>query len=789
MIRNQAKPVFKRNTCLQLSRLFGGATLFVFGAMGVLHTDASDAAPPRSSTPRATISAPKPVVEAPVPEPVVEPPAAEPPPIGRTYSFTLKEMGAQYPLNLRGVDGRDSVLFTIRADEVVTGAELKMFYSYSPSMIPDLSHINVLMNDEVATTIELPKETAGTDLEKVVKIPPRLITENNSLSLQLIGHYTMQCEDPLHSSLWAKVSNNSILEITTTPLALLNDLAILPLPFLDKRDMREMSVPMVFINKPDANTTEAAGIVASWFGAIANYRPVRFPAVLDTIPAKGSAVVFVIGKSSSLNADIGQVTGPTLSMIPNPSDPNGKLLLVMGRDSKELRQAAAALAVGSDAMSGQTAVITNLTEITPRKPYDAPNWLPSTRPVTFGELASTKTMNVSGYAPAPIRINMRVPPDLFGWREKGVPVALNYRYTPQPSSTNSSVLININDKFVKSYPLFPIDKLGGGDSMLAKVMADDTMPMQAKFNIPLFMMYPQSQLQVRYMYDYIKQGECRDIIIDNVRGALDPDSTLDISGYSHFMPMPDLSAFTSSGFPFTRMADLSETAVVLSDTPNPQEYSTYLEVMGRMGASTGYPVTGVSVTQAAQVEGMADKDLLIVATGSNQPLLKQWAGSLPASLDGSRRFNISDLAHKVWNFISPNTVDRLQRARVDMAYKSVGEAGLFAGFESPLKSGRSAVLIWGASPDALTDNVSALIGGEDYESGIFGSLAVVRGKKVDALVADQFYYVGALGWFRQIQWTFSKNLLGFSFLGAGGIALLALLVFFALRAKARRRLV
>ncbi len=790
MIRNQAEPVFRRKPRLQLSRLFGGATLFVFGAMGVLHTVATDAAQPRSATPRATINAPATPAEAPVQVTIAPtPPPAAAPAVGRTYSFTLKEMGAQYPLTLRGVDGRDSVGFTIRADEVVTGAELKMFYAYSPSMIPDLSHINVLVNDEVASTIELPKENAGTDQERVIKIPPRLITENNNLSLQLIGHYTMQCEDPMHSSLWAKVSNNSVLEITTTPLALLNDLSILPLPFMDKRDMREMAVPMVFLGKPDGNTVEAAGIVASWFGSIAGIRATRFPAAVDAVPAKGNAVVFAIGKSSSLSADVGLVTGPTLSIIPNPSDPNGKLLLVMGRDSKELRQAAAALAVGSDTLAGQTAVITSTTEIAPRKPYDAPNWLPSTRPVTFGELATTKAMNVSGYNPGPIRINMRVPPDLFGWREKGVPIQLNYRYTPQPTSANSSVLININDKFVKSYPLFPLDRLGGGDSMLAKVMADDTMPMQAKFNIPLFMMYPQSQLQVRYMYDYIKQGECRDIIIDNVRGAIDPDSTLDISGYAHFMPMPDLSAFSSAGFPFTKMADLSETAVVLSDTPNEQEYSTLLEVLGRMGASTGYPATGVTVTTAAQVEAQSNKDLLLISMGSNMPLLKQWSSSLPASLDGTRRFSISDMAYKAWDMISPNSKDRIQRSRVDMAYKGVGEAGIFAGFESPLKSGRSAVLIWGANADALTDNVSALIGGEDYESGIYGSLSVVRGKKIDSLVADQFYYVGSLGWFRQMQWTFSKNLIGFSFLGAGGIALLALLVFFALRAKARRRLV
>jgi hypothetical protein len=625
-------------------------------------------------------------------------------------------------------------------------------------------------------------------MERTINIPSRLITEFNSLSIQLIGHYTNQCEDPLHSSLWAKISNNSTLELTATPIALPNDLSILPLPFMDYRDSRRLNLPIVFATKPDSVVVEAAGAIASWLGALAAQRGAHFTALQGIIPATGHAVVLINGNTAGLNLNVPPIAGPSIALITNPGDPNGKLLLVMGRDAKELKTAANALALGNQTLSGPTALISSLEKLTPRQPYDAPNWLPSDRPVSFGELASAKAMNVSGYNPGPIRLNMRAPPDLFGWREKGVPVNLKYRYTPQPTLANSSLTININNLFLKSYVLLPIERLGGGDTLLAKVQADDTLPMQGKFQIPLEMLQPQSQMQLRYMYDYIKQGECQDIIIDNVRGSIDTDSTLDISGFSHYKAMPDLSAFSESGFPFTRLADLSETAVVLPDAPTPQEYSSYLDVLGKMGASTGYPAVAVSVIQAADITSAIDKDLIVIATGTDQPLLKQWADAMPASLNGIRRFSISDIVFKVRDQISPDPQERIQRARLELLAQSIPSGGLFSGFESPLKSSRSVVVIWGASPEALTDNTHALVGGEDLEQKISGSLAIVRGKKVDTLVADQTYFVGHLNPIKNIQWLMSRHLGLFILFAALSTLLLALLIYVALRAQARYRL-
>ncbi|NWC94674.1 MULTISPECIES: cellulose biosynthesis cyclic di-GMP-binding regulatory protein BcsB [unclassified Pseudomonas] len=707
------------------------------------------------------------------------------------YSLTLKQLGRRDTMNLQGVEASDSVNFDIRADEVVKGAQLLLKYSYSPALLADLSQINVLVNDEVAASLPLPKEGAGVQQEKLVQIPAHLITEFNRLSLQFIGHYTMSCEDPLHSSLWAKISNSSELKVQVQPIVLKDDLSVLPLPFFDKRDARQVSLPFVFATAPDNAALEAAGALSSWVGGMASYRGATFPTTLGEIPAKGNAVVLV---QSTQAMDVHGVAvpepkGPTLTLIANPNDPNGKLLIVSGRDGAELKRAATAVVLGNPVLTGNSVVITKLDTLAPRTPYDAPNWLPSNRPVRLGELVELKKLNVSGYNPGPISVDLRLPPDLFNWREEGVPLNVKYRYTPQQVSTNSTLLIGLNDQFMKSVALPSVSNLGGGQSLLDQLKKDETLPREVTTLLPISSASPKSKLQLRFMYDYIKEGECRDIIVDNMRGAIDPDSSLDLSSYQHFIAMPNLGVFNDSGFPFTRLADLSESAVVMPDNVGTDELSAYLTVMGRFGESTGYPATAVKVVQAKDVQSVADKDLLVLATGGNQPLLQQWQQYLPATSDGPQHhFLLSDLPRYVRSWISPDAAANQHPANAGITFSGLSNSTWFAGFQSPLKAGRSVVLIASNQPQGLLEATSALIGGDDYKDSIQGSLAVVQGTQISSLVADQQYYVGNLNYFKFMQWQLSQNLGWMLVITFLGLLVLTCLIYLALRARAKRRL-
>ena len=277
---------------------------------------------------------------------------------------------------------------------------------------------------------------------------------------------------------------------------------------------------------------------------------------------------------------------------------------------------------------------------------------------------------------------------------------------------------------------------------------------------------------------------------DNVRGTVEPDSTIDITGFSHFLAMPDLAAFGNSGFPFSRLADLSETAVVLPAQPEVADYAAYLSLMGLMGNVTGYPAHAVTVDLGgSQLNALSDKDLLVIASnGAKSPLLEQWAKYLPFSLTPSAKgFRLSDYASRLLNWWDPDQRDRVKPGRSEITFTSASTDAVIAGFESPLKSGRSVVLLASSQPSGLEQAVNALLT-PDLLRHIQGSTAVVREKQVNSLVAEQTYHVGSLGPVTRVQWWLSRHPLALVVLGVVAAALIGLLLYIVLRARAHARL-
>ena len=716
-------------------------------------------------------------------------------PGGRRQTLTFADFGAQDPLQLRGTDSQNGVPFSVRDDEVVTGAVLHLIYSYSPALLPDLSQLKVLLNGEVAATLPLPREQAGLTLSRDIAIDPRFITEYNHLNLQLIGHYTRSCEDPAHSSLWATVSNASSLDLTYAPLPAKPDLAMLPEPFFDRRDVRRLELPFVFAAQPDADTLVAAGTVASWFGSLARYRGALFPAHVGDVPPTGNAVVFALPAAPLDGIALPPVTGPTLAVVPRPAPAEGELLLVMGRNAAELRTAASALALGQGTLSGTSATVSELTTPKPREPYDAPRWLPTNRPVRLGELADRSdpgALSMSGYFAGPISLNMHVPPDLFMWNTPGARLDLRYRYTVRPKPDRSSLNISVNDNFVQAFPIPAVAPSRYGlTSLLGRLGIDETSGQGVArriVHVPPLLLPPRSALHLHFFYDIPATGACAGRLMPNVAGSISPDSTIDLSSFPHYMALPDLAAFANSGFPFTRMADLSRTAVILPNAATPDDYSLYLLAMGRMGESTGYPVTGVSVGTAAEVERFADKDLLMLGGPGRQPLLQTWAKSMPFSDDGeTRRFTLSDLAYWVedwWH--GPVGVERVP-ARADLSLVSNGESAMITGFQSPLRSGRSVVALItspGASQAAMND---ALLDADILPS-IQGAMVVIHGRAVTVTSNGQPYFVGRLPFIAYLRWILSSHPLLLMLGGVVAALVFAALFYRMLRAIAARRL-
>ncbi|WP_351059731.1 cellulose biosynthesis cyclic di-GMP-binding regulatory protein BcsB, partial [Psychrobacter sp. TB20-MNA-CIBAN-0197] len=73
--------------------------------------------------------------------------------------------------------------------------------------------------------------------------------------------------------------------------------------------------------------------------------------------------------------DYPDVDKPTIEIISNPLHRYKKMLLIVGKDTADLKTAVTGLAFGHKLMTGRTASIEAINQLPLREAYDAPRWL------------------------------------------------------------------------------------------------------------------------------------------------------------------------------------------------------------------------------------------------------------------------------------------------------------------------------------------------------------------------------------------------------------------------------
>ncbi|APA85227.1 cellulose biosynthesis cyclic di-GMP-binding regulatory protein BcsB [Paraburkholderia sprentiae WSM5005] len=773
-------------------------------AVGALYTAGSGATPPVSASGKpanasAASSAPTVASDANANANYLDNDASLPTPASgaSTSRVSFAALGAYQPLTLRGLEDARAVNLGVRLDRVVTAARLRLRYTYSPALVFAMSHLKVSINNEVVATVPFDRDHAGKLVTQDIPLDPRFLTDYNQIGLRLIAHYTLDhCEDPENSALWADVSPSSEFIIDTAPIRLPDDLALLPAPFFDQRDAARLRLPFVLPAAADNATLRSAGVLASWFGAQADYRQARFPA-LSTLPTDSHAVVVARSEQLPAGLTLPPINGPMLIVADNPVAPNRKLLIVTGRSAAEVDEASTALVLGTTALAGPAVRITQLAAGAPRKPYDAPRWLPIDRPVAFKELIDDPSqLQVRGSAPDAIRLNLRVPADLYSWNGAGVPLHLKYRYTAPTVQNNSALAVQINDQLVKSYRLALATADDAQGRLQLPVLSNNANRSTSALDIPAFRVGSSNQLQLRFNLDSQKTGLCQSVASNPVQAAVDPDSTIDFSDFVHFAQMPNLAFFANSGFPFTRYADLSQTAVVIPEHPAPQELESLLTMLGHMGQWTGYPALRVQVARPRELAQLSGKDLLVIGGNGSAPWLARWPHALPLTIGAQTGAQTGDPDAPSPIARTSFAIDEQWRsgARRDGAHRPDGGARIerdgplaaLMGFELPGSHGRSVVALSATDPQQLSQLLD-MLEKPDRVAQLQGDVALLRDGKVDSMRVGDTYVVGYVPWYAQLWSKAIQHPVMLGVLGAFAGLMLAIGAFTALQELAARR--
>ena len=707
------------------------------------------------------------------------------------HNYTLEELGAEKPMRIEGVRGEYRLPLSIRSDHLITRAHLKLKYSYSPSLLPDLSQMNILMNREVIATTRLTHEEPM-PITRTFDLDPRLFFDFNHLDFQFLGHYTMECEDSSHSSLWLNISNQSELELTWQPIPLANDLSILPRPFFDPQMHNQvLQLPFVFAAQPSLETLRAAGLVASWFGIQADYRGARFPVLLNQLP-EGNAVVFITPDEHPKGIALNAQYDTTLHLIDHPYHSTAKLLLVMGRDGPSLLRAAQALALGQATLSGAYSQIEQVTLPAPRQPYDAPKWLPTDRAVTFAEmLADGQSLQIKQVLSGEISLPFYLPPDLFSWRQVGVPVDLQYRHTPLPQNEadRSSLNINLNEQFVQALPLNHL-RQGLIDRTRVKLLGHvSAEPKQIL--LPTTALKFSNQLQFHFSFGASNQNACHSTMQPNQQAAISPESSIDFSSFPHYTALPELSYFANSGYPYSRLADYAETAIVLPEKRDKHSLSLFLGLMGRLGHFTGYPPLRAKIIETGQLTDYPDHDLILFAAGEETTVPKTWHEHMPVHFDQQQ---LQIRWPGFWQqWLSDPKTDEYEQQINQVAKIGSLTQGLLAtitAFESPLQSERSVVVLW-ANQSAALNAIQDTWLSPEWLRLIQGDITLIRPtdqQRIHSARVGQHYYVGHLPWTTALLWYFHRHPLLMIIILSFAALLLGILSYIHLRRRAANRL-
>lgn len=715
---------------------------------------------------------------------------------GGTWTFShwkprLLDLGLGGAMRLRGTQSESSLGVSVRRDEQVESARLHLRYTLSPALLPDISHLKVMFNDQVIQTLVLPKERLGQPQTVDLDIDPAYFADYNQLQFEFIGHYTLDCEDPENSSLWAEISAESTLDLGLRRLPLRSDLGLLPAPFFDPRDNRQVDVPMVYGAAPSQGELKAAGSVAGWLGVLAAYRGNRFPVFENSLPPRSAIVIASNAHRPDFLRDLPPVDAPTLSMMAHPDLPGAQLLLVLGKDDAQVQQAAEALALSTAALSGQTMRVAGIKRPAPRKAYDAPRWISSERAVTLGELVDRPSeLQLRGTAlHGTVRINARMAPDLFTWNAQGIPLNLQYRYTPTPFSDRGALNVALNGQFLKSYPLHASGDSQGKVNALLPLVGDTPGQTRSNMKIPAFMVGGDNQMQFSFQIPPAELGRCRSTQPVELRAALDPQSSIDLTGLDHYIAMPNLAAFANSGYPFTKYADLAQTAIVLPTQPTATDIQTYLTAVARMASSTGYAGTRFALLAPAQIREAGNRDILLIAHGDSDGLLQQWHADMPAVLAAGKR-SVQPLErglHRFYDLFSMAEGAPARPSEGSTTLEGDGPLAAIVGLQSPLTPERSVVALTATDPGAMRLISQSLNDGAKVER-LHGDLSLLRGDTIESFRINPVYYVGDLPWYKRLWFHLHTHPLLLALLGIAAGLILTLLVYGALRSLARQRL-
>ena len=608
---------------------------------------------------------------------------------------------AQGDIRLLGADATDQIAFNVAAQSQIESARIVIRHVNSLSQEGLRPQLRLALNGHFLA--QLAGVTAnGAAISEITVRPQDIVSGYNTLILNAVQRYTLDCQDPTAPELWTDIDvARSFVELTYKRAPF--DATLADLDAVMSSGVG--GIDALGIITADNVTDEDVRLGALASQGVANRMQYGLPRIsqLTTsrfLDGKGSrddlaqmdfiAVGTAQDLSGIVQIDQGKLReGQSyLELRQSPFSAGRFMLVISGLDKAAVERGVIAFSAMNFPMDDVKKVVLDPIDI-PSPPLIARKGpLKSDHVYAFRELG-LKDQSVFGQDHASTDLIFDLPVDNHFEEDAEVALSLDFAYGAgmEPGSVMN---ILVNGQFRRAIPL----KNPDGEVNPGYVVSLDAMDLKPGVNRITFEMEMASHTE----------GRCVARSLDHLAFVLMGSSTIRIPPASHLAELPDLSLMASGGFPYSGV-DIAPFAIVAADS-EPETLASVWLLAARLGQMHGALFTEAAFAIDTVPEGM---HVLLVGSG---PDLKR---KLPADL------RLSDRSRAVTARLISGSAEQLDV----LTSRSLGANGLIVSGESPTSPHALLTVVTAQDPEHLFQAVQSLVR-PDHWSQLTGGAAVWR---------------------------------------------------------------
>ncbi len=691
-----------------------------------------------------------------------------------TYSLA-KFLPWQEPISLRNISGVYELSFPLADRFSVNSAKLHLELTNSNALIQSRSQLTVRLNKTVVAQIKLDPDNPRTFAD-IVLPTDKLIVGYNQLRFAAAQHYTEdECEVPDAPELWTEVDPiKSQLAFDVSPRSKTPTLASIPYYIDDKLPAYTIKIlrPQTEFKTQDL---EWGALIAQGVALRLQHVPFEIEQGVADITESLNAVpgvavdhlsgagldTVIVGKHADIEAYLDReiserISGPYLGIFPLKSDTRRFLLVVSGVNDAEVAVAAKTFASITFPFPDTADTLIKKFEQPTPKAYQLAGLIQPDTTYSFAQLG-LHTTSISEGQDSAIHLALKLPPDLYAREDSEVVLQLHLAYGAA-MRRDSTLNISLNGVFQQAIHLHQIN---GAHYQGYRMV------------LPLRSFQPgDNTLAFHPVLTPLETGECLYRQNKNLVFSLFDDSTIFFPPADHYVQLPDLKLFERTGFPFSRVADGSETGVQLLDK-SPQSVLAAWQITAKLAQLSGLPLYRASLSFQP-----IRKDLHLVVIGDGQAMQAELSAGAPIALDAAENQFVYPLQSSSTRETTPFWEQWLATLLGEPATKGptkmqakslwsvqtggLGDYALAMAYQSPLHSDRMILAITHQQqPETFYQRIKTLVAPEVW-SQLQGDIVVWK-DDFNSLVwqqSDAEFFVGETTQRSKLAYYFSRHPLG-----------------------------